>query len=183
VSTGRRQARRTALFLLYQWDLTGQPLTALYEGQPDAFALDLAETAQAIGIGGNGGGAGGRNSPFARTLVRACQFGLAQTNGTQLAVRRRLPPLNARQLERLPARLRTLHATWPLPARETPDAAARRARRLALTLSELGESIDAVQAQLGRWRFAPDECRAAAIWADAERAARAARAAAGPDAA
>ncbi len=44
VSTGRRQARRTALFLLYQWDLTGQPLTALYEGEPDAFALDLAET-------------------------------------------------------------------------------------------------------------------------------------------
>ena len=44
VSTGRRQARRTALFLLYQWDLTGQPLTALYEGEPDPFALDLAET-------------------------------------------------------------------------------------------------------------------------------------------
>ena len=44
MSTGRRQARRTALFLLYQWDLTGQPLTALYEGEPDAFALDLAET-------------------------------------------------------------------------------------------------------------------------------------------
>ena len=43
MSTGRRQARRTALFLLYQWDLTGQPLTALYEGEPDAFALDLAE--------------------------------------------------------------------------------------------------------------------------------------------
>ena len=38
-ATGRRQARRTALFLLYQWDLTGQPLTALYEGVPDAFAL------------------------------------------------------------------------------------------------------------------------------------------------
>ena len=43
MTTGRRQARRTALFLLYQWDLTGQPLTALYEGEPDAFALDLAE--------------------------------------------------------------------------------------------------------------------------------------------
>ena len=43
VSTGRRQARRTALFLLYQWDLTGQPLTTLYEGEPDAFALELAE--------------------------------------------------------------------------------------------------------------------------------------------
>lgn len=40
--TGRRQSRRTALFLLYQWDLTGQPLTSLYEGTPDEFALELA---------------------------------------------------------------------------------------------------------------------------------------------
>ena len=43
-AAGRRQARRTALFLLYQWDLTGQPLTTLYEGTPDAFALELAES-------------------------------------------------------------------------------------------------------------------------------------------
>ena len=28
---GRRQARRQALFLLYQWDLTGQPLETLFE--------------------------------------------------------------------------------------------------------------------------------------------------------
>ena len=42
MSTGRRQSRRTALFLLYQWDLTGQPLSSLYEGEPDEFALDLA---------------------------------------------------------------------------------------------------------------------------------------------
>ena len=41
--TGRRAARRTALFLLYQWDLTGQPLTALYEGDVDAFSRELAE--------------------------------------------------------------------------------------------------------------------------------------------
>jgi transcription antitermination protein NusB len=45
--SGRRQARRTALFLLYQWDLTGQPLTSLYEGEPDAFALGLAEAVSA----------------------------------------------------------------------------------------------------------------------------------------
>ena len=42
-ATGRRAARRTALFLLYQWDLTGQPLTSLYEGEADAFACGLAE--------------------------------------------------------------------------------------------------------------------------------------------
>ena len=40
---GRRAARRTALFLLYQWDLTGQPLASLYEGDVDPFARELAE--------------------------------------------------------------------------------------------------------------------------------------------
>jgi N utilization substance protein B len=42
---GRRAARRTALFLLYQWDLTGKPLASLYAGEIDPFAL---ETAQAV---------------------------------------------------------------------------------------------------------------------------------------
>ena len=40
---GRRAARRTALFLLYQWDLTRQPLASLYEGDVDPFARNLAE--------------------------------------------------------------------------------------------------------------------------------------------
>lgn len=44
---GRRHGRRQALFLLYQWDLTGQPLAALFEGAPDAFALGLAEAVAA----------------------------------------------------------------------------------------------------------------------------------------
>lgn len=39
----RRAARRTALFLLYQWDLTGQPLASLFEGEIDAFARETAE--------------------------------------------------------------------------------------------------------------------------------------------
>ena len=44
---GRRAGRRTALFLLYQWDVTGQPLTSLYEGEVDEFARDLAEAVSA----------------------------------------------------------------------------------------------------------------------------------------
>lgn len=40
--TSRREARRTALFLLFQWDVTGRPLGSLYEGEVDAFADDLA---------------------------------------------------------------------------------------------------------------------------------------------
>ena len=44
---GRRAGRRQALFLLYQWDLTGQPLASLYEGEPDEFATSLAEAVAA----------------------------------------------------------------------------------------------------------------------------------------
>lgn len=39
----RRQARRQALFLLYQWDLSGQPLGSQYDGELDPWALALAE--------------------------------------------------------------------------------------------------------------------------------------------
>lgn len=40
---GRRQARRTAFVLLYQWDVTGQPLASLYDGEVDEFARETAE--------------------------------------------------------------------------------------------------------------------------------------------
>jgi N utilization substance protein B len=39
----RKAARRTALFLLYQWDVTGQPLASLYEGDVDEWARATAE--------------------------------------------------------------------------------------------------------------------------------------------
>jgi transcription antitermination protein NusB len=42
--TSRKTARRQALYLLYQWDLTGQELASLFEGEPDAFARELAES-------------------------------------------------------------------------------------------------------------------------------------------
>jgi transcription antitermination protein NusB len=45
--SSRRAARRTALFLLYQWDVTGQPLASLYEGEIDAFARETAEAVAA----------------------------------------------------------------------------------------------------------------------------------------
>ena len=45
--SGRRAARRTALFLLYQWDVTGQPIASLYEGEVDPFASETAEAVAA----------------------------------------------------------------------------------------------------------------------------------------
>ena len=43
--TSRRAARRTALVLLYQWDVTGQELASLFEGEVDDFSRELAEAA------------------------------------------------------------------------------------------------------------------------------------------
>jgi N utilization substance protein B len=40
---GRRDARRTAFILVYQWDVTGEPLASLYEGDVDPYACELAE--------------------------------------------------------------------------------------------------------------------------------------------
>jgi N utilization substance protein B len=41
--TSRKAARRAALFILYQWDVTGQPLASLYEGEIDPFTRDLVD--------------------------------------------------------------------------------------------------------------------------------------------
>jgi N utilization substance protein B len=43
VSTiSRREARRAAVFMLFQWDVTGRPLGSLYEGDVDAYTQQLA---------------------------------------------------------------------------------------------------------------------------------------------
>jgi len=41
---GRRAARRTALVLLYQWDVTGQEVASLFEGEVDPYARSVAES-------------------------------------------------------------------------------------------------------------------------------------------
>lgn len=39
----RREARRAAVFMLFQWDVTGRPLGSLYEGEVDAYTRRLTE--------------------------------------------------------------------------------------------------------------------------------------------
>jgi N utilization substance protein B len=39
----RREARRAAVFILFQWDVTGQPLGTLYEGEPNEWTRQIAE--------------------------------------------------------------------------------------------------------------------------------------------
>ncbi len=43
----RREARRAAVFLLYQWDVTTQPLGSLHEGELDEYTLEVAEAVSA----------------------------------------------------------------------------------------------------------------------------------------
>jgi N utilization substance protein B len=41
--SSRRDARRTAFILVYQWDVTGRALASLFEGDVDPYACELAE--------------------------------------------------------------------------------------------------------------------------------------------
>jgi N utilization substance protein B len=41
--TSRREARRAAVFMLFQWDVTRAPLGSTYEGDVDEFARETAE--------------------------------------------------------------------------------------------------------------------------------------------
>jgi len=43
MTISRRQARRQALFLLYQWDLSGQAIGSQYAGEIDPWARGVAE--------------------------------------------------------------------------------------------------------------------------------------------
>ena len=45
--TSRRGARRDALVVLYQWDVTGRPLASLFEGDLDEWSRELAESVAA----------------------------------------------------------------------------------------------------------------------------------------
>ena len=133
------------------------------EAEPAGFELPLAETARALGLGGEG-----RNSPFVRALARCCQFDVAQPAGEGvLNVRRRLPPLNRRQLVRLPESLQAEHQRWvEAEVRVTDIERMRnRSRRLALSLVELGEDLEATERQLHRWRFHPSIARESSLWA------------------
>jgi N utilization substance protein B len=46
-AVSRREARRAAVFVLYQWDVTGAPLGSLYEGEVDGYTRLVAEAVAA----------------------------------------------------------------------------------------------------------------------------------------
>lgn len=153
-------------------------LAASLESEPAGFELPLSDTARSLGLGGEG-----RSSPFVRALARCCQFQLAvPQDEAALAVRRKLPPLNRRQLARLPEPVQLEHGRWLEADLQTPsiEKLRKRSRCLALSLLELGEDLETTERQLLRWRFHPALCRESALWAwDRHTSAAAASGAAG----
>ena len=131
---------------------------------PDGYQLSMSDTARSLGLSDRGG----RHSPFIRSIARTIQFEIAMPAGDAiLAVRRKLPPLSQRQLERLPAALQSAHARWQQQQLHVPscDQQRRRGRLLALSMLELGEDLEAAERQLLRWHYHPAVARDAALWA------------------
>jgi hypothetical protein len=123
------------------------------EVHPDGFDLDLAETAQSLGLGDRMG----KNSPFRRALQRLCTFELARPHGPGgLAIRTHIPPLPLRHLSRLPESLQSSHRRWTVEQRlPEPEQMRRRAHRLAAGLASAGRNRVEIERQLGSWHFHP----------------------------
>ena len=123
------------------------------EAHPEGCALDLAETAKALGLGERLS----TNAPLRRSLQRLCTFDLARPQGpTTLAVRTTIPPLPLRYVDQLPSGLQQSHRAW-VEGRRLPAGVqqARRAHRLALELRATGRSAEEIERQLGRWHVHP----------------------------
>lgn len=139
-------------------------LVTLLDDSPDGAELPLLDGAHRLGLGTRGG----RNAPFLRAINRAIQFKVCRCHdGAQLEVRRHLAPLTRQQVSRLAAPLRDAHDRWQAQEVVRPDVAElhRRARRLALSLAELGEPDEGIEQQLHRWQFHPAMAAEAVRWA------------------
>lgn len=132
--------------------------------EPRKFDLAVAETSRALGLGAREGS----SSPLLRSLDRLEMFELACSDGSgNVAVRRNVPPVNARHIRRLPTTLQAAHAEWNRERGDDDSLHAQRirARRLAFTLIEQGDDLDHVERILLSTGYHPTVCRESASWA------------------
>lgn len=117
-------------------------LVAGLEQAPDGYQLDLTSTARAMGLSYSAG----RSSPFSKALQRCVMFGLAHPIDGGIAVRRRLPPISTRHLQRMPDDVQAAHEAWQA-APVTCDELSR-AHQLAQVLSQTGDETSLIEHRL-----------------------------------
>lgn len=134
------------------------------ESEPGGFALSADEAARSLGLGTKAG----RRSPFSRTLARLAQFRMIHLDAEDVVLaRRRFPSLSRTQVAKLPDGLRAAHEAYRASELQTPalPVLRERSRTLALTLLQVGETPDQVEAHLARLRFHPALARESTVWA------------------
>lgn len=139
-------------------------LVAGLEAHPDGYALSLAETARSLGLSARGA----HRSAFVRAVGRTIKFELATPEGPDvLAVHRKVPPLNQRQVAKLAPELQAAHRRWQQEQLQTPsgELLRRRGRLLALSMMEMGDDLDRAEHRLLSLRYHPALAHDAAAWA------------------
>lgn len=117
-------------------------LVAGLEQSPDGYEIDFSTTARAMGLSYRVG----RSSPFSKAVQRCVMFGLAHPIENGLAVRRRLPPISARHLQRMPEDVRAAHDAWQQTSITYDELS--RAHQLAHLLSQTGDDTILIEHRL-----------------------------------
>jgi hypothetical protein len=144
--------------------LLARQLAAGLERSPEGFGVAADDAARSLGLGAKAG----RRSPFNRTVLRLAQFRILHLEGPDvLLARRKLPGLTRSQVGKLPAPLQEAHEAYKAAERQAPalPVMRERARTLALTLLQVGETVEEVDEHLRRLRFHPSLCSEALHWA------------------
>ena len=117
-------------------------LVAGLDQDPDGYDLDLHTTARAMGHSYNAA----RSSPFSKALQRCVMFGLAHPVDHGLAVRRRIPQVTLRHLQRMPEPLQAAHHEWQRTTVDVDEFT--RAHRLATAMLDLGDESTVIEHHL-----------------------------------
>lgn len=113
-----------------------------FDEHPDGFQLDLAEAARTLGLSAAKGAA----SPFGRSIQRCVIFGMATARSDGWAVRRRMPAVTARHLQRLPAPVQARHEEWTRTSIRLDEL--ERAHALATAMVRAGDDPGTLAPQL-----------------------------------
>jgi hypothetical protein len=119
-------------------------LVSGFDDSPGGYELDLDATARALGLSYSKG----QSNAFAKAFTRCIMFGLAHQRSDGYAVRRLLPDVARRHLERMPDELQVEHERWVVAARCHQAEMLQRAGTLAAAMLEAGDDTALVEPQL-----------------------------------